>query len=83
MKGTIYILDVQRERDKMKAKLTKVDAIRKAKEYGIDFSKDGFELSISDKSYMAELAREMGYKKSSTCCVSTGHAVFIHLKKYL
>ena len=65
------------------AKLSKSEAIEKARTYGIDFSKDVFEISISDKSYMAELARKAGYKKSKSACLSTGSCFFLNLKKHL
>lgn len=64
-------------------KLSKSEAIEQAKTYGIDFSKDVFEISISDKSFMAELAKKARYKKSKTSCVSTGSAFFLNLKKHL
>jgi arginine utilization protein RocB len=71
------------KRQKQMKKITKQQAIEKAKTYGIDFSKDVFEISISDKSYMSELAKEAGYKASKTSCLSTGSAFFEHLKKHL
>jgi len=67
----------------MKQKISKQFAILKAKKYGIDFEKDVYQISISDKSFMADLAKETGYKKSASSCLSTGSAFFVHLKKYI
>lgn len=64
-------------------KLSKSEAIKKAKDNGINFDRDVFEISISDKSFMAELAKESGYKKSKSSCLSTGSAFFLNLKKHL
>ncbi len=67
----------------MRTKISKAEAIARAKAEGIDFSKDVFEISMSDKSAMAELAKLAGYKKSASSCLSTGSAFFVHLKKYI
>ena len=66
----------------MKIIPSKLDCIKEAKEYGIDFAKDVFELSISDKSFMAELAKRAGYRKSRTSTLSRGSAFFVHLVKF-
>lgn len=64
------------------AKITKETALEIATKNGIDFSKDVFQLSISEKSTMAEIAKKVGYKKSKTATVSTGSAFFLHLQKF-
>ena len=64
-------------------RISKTEAIARAKAEGIDFEKDVYQISISDKSFMADLAKEAGYKKSASSCLSTGSAFFVHLKKYI
>lgn len=63
--------------------ISKSEAVEQAKAYGIDFSKDVFQISISDKSYLSELATKAGYRKSKSTGLSTGGAFFVHLQKFL
>lgn len=65
----------------MKVTQSKLDAIEMAKAHGIDFSKDVFEISISDKGLLHDLAKACRYKKSRTSCLSLGGAFFVHLQK--
>ena len=61
-----------------KGKLTKKDAFDKAKEQGIDFTKDSAQV---DKGILADLAKRANYKKPKSASGSTGRYFFDHLKK--
>lgn len=69
----------------MKKKITKWEAIEKCRENGITFGADMcvYQLSISDKTFLAELAKECGYRKSASSCLSTGSAFYNHLFKMI
>ena len=66
-----------------KKKLSKATAITRAINEGIAFDENlsPFQLSISDKTYMHELAKECGYRKSATSPYSLGSAFYVHLQK--
>jgi hypothetical protein len=62
-------------------KISKEEAMNLAINEGIDFALSPFQISISDKTYLSELAKRCGYKKSKTSPFSTGSAFFVHLQK--
>lgn len=64
-----------------KSKMSKYTARNRAEEYGIDFHKSVFQLSMSDRSYLLELAKKVGYKKSPTSSMSRAGAFFEYLRK--
>jgi hypothetical protein len=63
------------------SKINKYTARNRAEEYGIDFDKSVFKLSNDDKSYLLELAKKVGYKKSSGSSLSRAGAFFEYLRK--
>jgi len=65
----------------MKVTESKEMAIEMAKAHGVDFTKDVFEISISNKGLLHELAKSCRYKKSRTSCLSLGGAFYVHLQK--
>lgn len=48
---------------------------------GIDFEKDAFQLSGTEKSILAEYAKECKYKRPKTSYFGIGGAFFLHLQK--
>lgn len=48
---------------------------------GIDFGKDAFQLSSTEKSILAEYAKECKYKRPKTSYFGIGGAFFLHLQK--
>lgn len=62
-------------------KLSKEDAKALAKKMGINFSKDFFELSMSDKETLVSIAKLKGYRKPSTASGSTARYFFEYLTK--
>ena len=67
----------------MSNKLSKETAITRAINEGISFDDNlsPYQLSISEKTYMHELAKLCGYRKSATSCFSLGSAFYVHLQK--
>jgi hypothetical protein len=64
-----------------RSKMSKFSARNRAEEYGIDFHKSPFTLSSDEKSYLLELAKKVGYKKSSGSSLSRAGAFFEYLRK--
>jgi hypothetical protein len=64
-------------------KMSKYTAKNNAEKYGIDFDKSPYQLSNSEKSYLLELAKKIGYRKSasSSSSLSRASAFFQYLKK--
>lgn len=48
---------------------------------GIDFEKDAFQLSNTEKSILSEYAKECKYKRPKTSYFGIGGAFFLHLQK--
>jgi len=62
--------------------MTKQEAIKAAQEYGITFGRDYHqECDISKSSYLAELAKRVGYRKPKNASGSTGRYFYAHLSK--
>ncbi len=65
-------------------KLTKLEAIESAKQYGIDIAtREERNLSHSDRTFLYGLAGRANFRKSKTSPYSLGTAFFINLKKYI
>ena len=65
------------------AKLSKQTAITRAINEGISFDKGAspYCLSLGEKTYLHELAKECGYRKSKTSVWSLGCAFYLNLQK--
>ena len=48
---------------------------------GLDFNKNAFELSTSEKTMLAERAKECNYKRPAASYFGLGGAFFLHLQK--
>lgn len=48
---------------------------------GVDFNKDAFQLSSTEKSLMADAAKECKYRKPKTSYFGLGGSFFLHLQK--
>ena len=48
---------------------------------GVDFEKDAFQLSSTEKSVLSEYAKECNYRKPKNSCFGIGGAFFLHLQK--
>jgi hypothetical protein len=62
---------------------TRDAAINAALNYGIDIRNGNFfrDVSLSQSCFLAELAKEVGYRKPKNANGSTGRYFFEHLKK--
>lgn len=57
------------------------EAIRELKAKGVNFGKDVFALSSSDRSQLDEAARKYGYKRPKTSYFARGGAFFLCLQR--
>jgi hypothetical protein len=57
------------------------DAIRELQEKGVNFEKDVFTLSSSDRSQLDEAARKYGYRRPKTSYFARGGAFFLCLQR--
>jgi hypothetical protein len=62
-------------------KVSKYDAKIMAKNEGINFNKDFFELSNSEKNILLEIAKKQGYRKSKNAPGSTARMYFEYLDR--
>jgi len=62
-------------------KISKYDAKIMAKNEGINFNKDIFELSNSEKNILLEIAKKQGYRKSKNAPGSTARMYFEYLNR--
>jgi len=62
-------------------KISKYDAKIMAKNEGINFNKDFFELSNSEKNILLEIAKKQGYRKSKNAPGSTARMYFEYLNR--
>lgn len=62
-------------------KISREEALDKARLAGINFSKDFHELDSDDVNTLVEIAKETGYKKPKSASGSTGRYFFYHLQK--
>lgn len=66
----------------MKKRMSKEQAFKLAKDYGIKFTGDFYaDCSNSQASYLSELAKVVGYKKPLSASGSTGRYFYYHLYK--
>jgi|688.fasta_scaffold68344_5 hypothetical protein len=64
-------------------KMSKYTAKNNAEKYGIDFDKNVFTLKSHELSYLLELAKKVGYRKTSSSRndLSRASSFFLYLKK--
>lgn len=62
-------------------KSSKTMLINELKAKGFDFNRSVFEISLSEKSMLADYAKQFSYRRPKNCYVCLGGAFYEHLKK--